>query len=309
MAAADRLAQLPAQLARLAPGPQRVHAPGPRLHRPRGEQEGRGHPRLPAAGRELPALGRRPLPALHATTSTSSSPASSRRWTTCRWTRRSSTARAGIGIWDWASNDEGGDPDVVMACAGDIPTLETLAAVALLREHLPDLKVRVVNVVDLMRLQPDTEHPHGLLGPRVRRALHGRPAGHLRLPRLPVAHPPADLPADEPRQPPRARLQGGGDDHDAVRHGHAERHGPVPPGHGRHRPRAGARRAARRTCARRWSTGDCAPAPTRARREMTWRTSATGDGLANRRAGARRRAVPGRRRSLRRCPTCASHRA
>jgi xylulose-5-phosphate/fructose-6-phosphate phosphoketolase len=68
----------------------------------------------------------------------------------------------GIGIWDWASNDEGGEPDVVLACAGDIPTLETLAATALLREHLPDLKVRVVNVVDLMRLQPDTEHPHGL---------------------------------------------------------------------------------------------------------------------------------------------------
>ncbi len=68
----------------------------------------------------------------------------------------------GIGIWDWASNDEGGEPDVVMGCAGDIPTLETLAAVALLREHLPELKVRVVNVVDLMRLQPESEHPHGL---------------------------------------------------------------------------------------------------------------------------------------------------
>ena len=67
----------------------------------------------------------------------------------------------GIGIWDWASNDEG-EPDVVMACCGDIPTLETLAAVALIRQHLPDLKVRVVNVVDLMRLQPDSEHPHGL---------------------------------------------------------------------------------------------------------------------------------------------------
>ena len=68
----------------------------------------------------------------------------------------------GVGIWQWASNDEGGKPDVVLACAGDIPTLETLAAAALLREELPDLKVRVVNVVDLMRLQPDTEHPHGL---------------------------------------------------------------------------------------------------------------------------------------------------
>jgi xylulose-5-phosphate/fructose-6-phosphate phosphoketolase len=70
----------------------------------------------------------------------------------------------GIGIFEWASNDEGDEPDVVMACAGDVPTLETLAAVDLLRQHLPDLRVRVVNVVDLMRLQDDTEHPHGLGG-------------------------------------------------------------------------------------------------------------------------------------------------
>jgi xylulose-5-phosphate/fructose-6-phosphate phosphoketolase len=69
---------------------------------------------------------------------------------------------AGIGIWDWASNDKGFEPDVVMACAGDVPTLETLAAVDLLRQHLPDLKVRVINVVDLMKLQPASEHPHGL---------------------------------------------------------------------------------------------------------------------------------------------------
>jgi xylulose-5-phosphate/fructose-6-phosphate phosphoketolase len=68
----------------------------------------------------------------------------------------------GIGIWEWASNDGAEEPDVVMACAGDVPTLETLAAVSLLRKHLPDLRVRVVNVVDLMRLQPDSEHPHGL---------------------------------------------------------------------------------------------------------------------------------------------------
>jgi xylulose-5-phosphate/fructose-6-phosphate phosphoketolase len=68
----------------------------------------------------------------------------------------------GIGIWEWACTDGGMEPDVVLACAGDIPTLETMAAVAILREHSPDLKIRVVNVVDLMRLQPDTEHPHGL---------------------------------------------------------------------------------------------------------------------------------------------------
>jgi xylulose-5-phosphate/fructose-6-phosphate phosphoketolase len=68
----------------------------------------------------------------------------------------------GIGIWDWASNDKGGEPDVVMACAGDIPTLEVLAAVDLLRRHQPDLKVRVINIVDLMALQSKTQHPHGL---------------------------------------------------------------------------------------------------------------------------------------------------
>jgi xylulose-5-phosphate/fructose-6-phosphate phosphoketolase len=70
--------------------------------------------------------------------------------------------RTGIGIWEWASNDAGAEPDVVMGCAGDIPTLETLAAVDLLRQYLPNVKVRVVNVVDLMRLQPREEHPHGL---------------------------------------------------------------------------------------------------------------------------------------------------
>ncbi len=71
----------------------------------------------------------------------------------------------GAGIWEWASNDVSGEPDVVMGCCGDIPTLETMAAVAILREHLPELKVRVVNVVDLMRLQDSSEHPHGMSNP------------------------------------------------------------------------------------------------------------------------------------------------
>ncbi|MGH7244624.1 MAG: phosphoketolase family protein [Phycisphaerales bacterium] len=70
--------------------------------------------------------------------------------------------KAGIGIWDWASSDRGGEPDVVLGCCGDVPTLEVLAAAMLLRQHLPNLKVRVVNVVDLMRMQPTSEHPHGL---------------------------------------------------------------------------------------------------------------------------------------------------
>jgi xylulose-5-phosphate/fructose-6-phosphate phosphoketolase len=69
---------------------------------------------------------------------------------------------AGLGIWQWASSDRGGEPDVVMACAGDVPTLETLAAVQMLRQHVPELKVRVINVVDLMTLQPESEHSHGL---------------------------------------------------------------------------------------------------------------------------------------------------
>ncbi len=71
-------------------------------------------------------------------------------------------AEAGIGVWDWASSDGGASPDVVMACCGDVPTLETLAAVSILRRYLPELKVRVVNVVDLMKLEPSTEHPNGL---------------------------------------------------------------------------------------------------------------------------------------------------
>ena len=69
---------------------------------------------------------------------------------------------AGLGIWPWASSDQGGEPDVVMACAGDVPTLETLAAVCLLRQHLPEVKVRVINIVNLMKLQSPSEHPHGL---------------------------------------------------------------------------------------------------------------------------------------------------
>jgi xylulose-5-phosphate/fructose-6-phosphate phosphoketolase len=69
---------------------------------------------------------------------------------------------AGVGIWEWASNDKGGEPDVVMACCGDVPTLETLAAVDLIRQHVPELRVRVINVVNLMKLQPASEHPHGL---------------------------------------------------------------------------------------------------------------------------------------------------
>ena len=141
-----------------------------------------------------------------------------------------------------------------------------------------------------MRLQPETEHPHGLSDARVRRAVHRRPAGDLRLPRLPVADPPAHLPAHQPRQPPRARLQGGGHHHDAVRHGDAQRPRPLPPRHRRHRPRA--RRSASAPRRLRQADGRRAPArtaPTPASTATTRPTSATGPGPASCDRGAHRR--------------------
>ena len=140
----------------------------------------------------------------------------------------------GLGIWDWASTTTATRRrDRVRRRR---PHPGGTAAAAILREHLPELKVRFINVVDLMRLQDESEHPHGLSDRRLRHPLHHGQAGHLRLPRLPLADPPADLPAHQPRQSPRPRLQGGGNHHHAVRHGDDERHGPLPPGHGRHRP-------------------------------------------------------------------------
>ncbi len=109
----------------------------------------------------------------------------------------------GAGIWTWASNDQGVEPDVVMACAGDVPTLEVLAAVDLLRTHLPEPRVRVVNVVDLMTLQPKSEHPHGLSDPEFELDVHREQAGNLRLSRLSLAHSPVDLSAHQPLQFPR----------------------------------------------------------------------------------------------------------
>ncbi len=114
---------------------------------------------------------------------------------------------AGIGIWDWASNDEGSEPDVVMACCGDVPTLETLAAVDLLRNSaFPTLKIRVVNVVDLMTLQPATRASARPRRPRIRFHLHHRQAGGLRVSRLSLADSPADVPAHQSRQSARPRI-------------------------------------------------------------------------------------------------------
>jgi hypothetical protein len=143
----------------------------------------------------------------------------------------------GLGIWEWAGSDEGGEPDVVLACTGDVPTLETLAAAALLREHLPELKVRVINVVDLMRLQPESEHPHGLPDPEfdamftpdkpVIFAYHGYPSLIHRLTYRRTNHHGLHVRGYKEQ----------GTTTTAVRHGHAQRPRPLPPGHRRHRPR------------------------------------------------------------------------
>ena len=196
MAAADRVAELPAVLARLAPGPQRLLATRTpassttsSTRRPRSSASTcrrtrtrllsvadhclrsralrQRHRRRQAAGAELPVDGRGDRRTARAASASGTG-------------RRTTTAASRTSC---------------SACAGDVPTLETLAAAALLREHLPELKVRVVNVVDLMRLQPDTRAPARPVRRRVRRAVHHRQAGDLRLPRLPVADPPADLPA------------------------------------------------------------------------------------------------------------------
>jgi xylulose-5-phosphate/fructose-6-phosphate phosphoketolase len=143
---------------------------------------------------------------------------------------------AGVGIWRWASNDEGNDqdaaPDVVMACCGDVPTLETLAAVSILRrlparaEDPRGQRRRPVQAGDAQRAPPRLERR------RFRRAVYDEQAGHLCVPWLPLADPPADLPAHQSRQLPCPRLQGRGHHHHALRHARAERSGPLPPRHG-----------------------------------------------------------------------------
>ena len=197
----------------------------------------------------------------------------------------------GLGIWDWASSGDG-EPDVVLACVRGHPDpRDARRRRPSCASTSPTCGVRVVNVVDLMRLQPTTASIRTDSPRREFDALFtDGPADHLRLPRLSVAHPPPDLPTDQPPQPPRPRLQGGGHRHDAVRHGHAQRPRPVPPGDGCHRPRAGPRRAGRRRFASTSSTSGHARRPTPASTARTRPTSATGPGRPERvhaRPGAR----------------------
>ena len=144
----------------------------------------------------------------------------------------------GLGIWARASTDAGEEPDVVLASCGDVATMEALAAAAILRERVPDLKLRFVNVVDLFRLQPAVRASARVDRARVRRPVHHRQADHLQLPRLSVADPQARLSLQGPRPPARPRLQGKGQHQHAARAGDAERDVALPPRHRRDRSRA-----------------------------------------------------------------------
>ncbi len=238
LAAAHRLAELPAVSAGLAAGPQRVLAPGSGVHRPRGEQEGRDRPRLPAAGRQLPAVGGRPLPAQPAL-------------------RQRHRGRQAAGA-ELAHHGRGGDPlhprGRHLGMGQQRPARRARRRHGLLRRR-PDPRdpgrgrsappaPAGTQGAGGQRGRPDAaaagdRAPARHVRRRVRLVVHHRPSGDLRLPRLPVAHPPAHLPPHEPRQLPRARIQRGRHHHHPVRHGHAQRSRPVPPGHGRDRPGAG----------------------------------------------------------------------
>ena len=161
---------------------------------------------------------------------------------------------AGLGIWEWASNDFGQRPRCGDGLLRRRADPRDLGAVDLLRRHAPELKVRVINVVNLMKLQPSREHPHGLsdhdfdalftTDKPIIFAFHG----------YPCTHSPTDLPANRPPQHSRARLQGRGHHHDAVRHVRVERPRSLPPGERRDRPRAEARSAGCSTRSRRSAT-------------------------------------------------------
>ena len=208
----------------------------------------------------------------------------------------------GIGIWDWASTEDGEEPDVVLALRRRHPDPRDArrgraAARAPARAARPGGQRRGPDA-PAARVGASARPA----GRRVRRALHHVAAGDLRLPRLPVADPSPHLPADQPPQPARARLQGGGHHDHALRHGHAQRPRPLPPRDGRDRPRARARRDALRACASRWRTSACATAPIRASTATTRPTCATGPGPADQRARPRS-PTPGRAASSSRCST------
>ena len=243
VAGADRLAERPADLDLLAQRPQRVQPPGPGPHRRRALQAGTEVVAdLPAAGRQLPAVGRRPLPPQprlrqpHRHRQAAAAAVARHR------RRPHEHCARGASVWEWAGTEAtaGSEPDVVLAAAGDVPTQEILAAAWLLREHAPDLRVRVVNVVDLMALFPP-ERPSRTAfdATQLRRPVHRATRDVVfAFHGYPRADPPAAPRAARPRPLPRARLQRAGHDDDAVRHGRAQPDEPLPPGARGAAPRA-----------------------------------------------------------------------
>jgi xylulose-5-phosphate/fructose-6-phosphate phosphoketolase len=164
LAPQDRVVELPARLPRLAAGPQRLHPPGSRfLDHVINKKADIVRVYLPPDANCLLSVFDHCLRSRNYVNVVVAGKHALPQWLTMDAAVIHCTE--GIGIWQWASNDQGSEPDVVMACCGDTPTLEILAAVSILREHLPALKIRVVNVVDLMKLQSASEHPHGLSEP------------------------------------------------------------------------------------------------------------------------------------------------
>ena len=237
LAPADRVAELPAHLARLAAGPQRLQPPGPRLHRPR--RATRRPTSCASICRRTPTrccavtdhclrswnrvnvivAGKQPAPQWLDMDAAVEALHRRHRHLGMGEQRPRRRARRGDGLR--RRRADAGDAGRGRCCCDS---------------RCRSCRIRVVNVVDLMTLQPQQRASARPDRPRLRRAVHHGQAGDLRLSRLSVADPPADLPAHQPRQPPCARLQGGGHDDDAVRHGGAERSRPVPPGGRRDRP-------------------------------------------------------------------------
>ena len=192
LAKADPLAQHPADLDLLAQRSQRLQPSGPGPDRRDAVQEGHGGADLPAARRQLPALGGRPLPAQPELREPHRHRQAAAAAVARHGRGRSQHCARGASIWRWASNDGGGEPDVVLAAAGDIPTLETVAAAWWLRRaRAGRCKVRVVNVVDLMALFPPEVHPHGMDETSFVDLFTRDAPRDLRLSRLPASDPPA----------------------------------------------------------------------------------------------------------------------
>ncbi|CAA9379733.1 MAG: Xylulose-5-phosphate phosphoketolase @ Fructose-6-phosphate phosphoketolase, partial [uncultured Nocardioides sp.] len=241
LAPADRLPELPAHLARLAAGPQRLLPPGPGVHRPRDQQEGRRGQGLPAAGRQHPALRGRPLPAQPAVRQRHGDRQAARAAVPVhgrgRRPRHQGHRHLGVGQHPPRRRAGGGD---------GVRRRGAHHGGAGGRRHPARPLPRPADPLR-QRRGPDAapgrpRAPARALGQRLRRPVHHRQAGDLRLPRLSVAHPPADLPAAQPPQPPRPRLRRGGHHHDALRHDRPQPAGPLRPRHGRHRPGAAAAR-------------------------------------------------------------------